>query len=89
MLSPIVLLIKPAFATTYLPNELQPKLDLPSRRRQGIKRTCATDRNSVLVEDRIGVDGRFKIRMVDDIEKLRPELNIEGFREFLDVVVLK
>jgi len=25
----------------------------------------------------------------DDIEKLRPELNIEGLREFLDVVVLK
>ena len=53
------------------------------------KLTRVTDRDSGCAEKRIRVVGCFKIRMVQDIEKLRSELNIESFRDFLDVIVLK
>jgi hypothetical protein len=53
-------------------------LDLPGRRRQAIKGTCTIDPAPIFIEKRVVVDGRFKIRMVQDIEKLRPELNVEA-----------
>src|SRR5712691_3127414 len=70
--------------TSRLPNNLQRKLNVPSRglRHRGIQ-TSATGQRSVLIEQR-GTTAvskgqrRLKVGVIQDVEKLRPELHAEA-----------
>jgi len=44
---------------------------------------------TIRVEDGVVVQRRSEIRMVEDVEYLNPKLCIEGFRDFVDGVVLE
>jgi hypothetical protein len=72
-----------------LPDELQPKLDLPRLCRRLVDRTRAIDHGSIRVKQGRVVDGRLKISPIQDIEELGEQLYVEILRYPLDVVVLK
>src|SRR6266849_1192569 len=75
-----------------LENHLQRKLNVPGVGCQGVQ-TSAVERRSVRVEQ-LGRaiakkgQGRQKVGVIQDVEKLRPELHAEALRNLLDGEVL-
>ena len=71
------------------PNQLQRKLDLPRRSLGWSNKPCAIYTASCRIEYVSVVQGRGKIRVIQNVEKLGPELCIEAIRDPFDVVVLE
>src|SRR5882762_5434591 len=72
-----------------LPDDLQPKLNLPRVGGCSINRTCTPYRCSVLIEKRAVCNGRLEVGAVEDVEELRPKLRVEVLRNSPDVGVLE
>ena len=74
-----------------LPIQLQSELNLPRRSRGRSNETCSPSWMAACVENvRIFGGSRLgKVRVVQDIKELRPELRVEVLRNPLDRVVLK
>src|ERR1700687_1772133 len=72
-----------------LPDELQPQLNLPTVGCRKIDLTRRRIKRSISVEDRVGIERRLEVGVVQDIEKLSPELDVESFRNSRDVIVFE
>src|ERR1019366_9423039 len=66
-----------------LPDQFQRKLDLPGRSRGCVYQTRRRNPSASGVEDSAVIDGRAEVGMVEQIEQLRPELQIELLRDFV------
>src|ERR1700674_3549988 len=64
-------------AVLELPDQFERKLDLTGRGLSGGKKSGALNALSFLIEDREVVGWRGKIRAVENIEDLRPELGVK------------
>jgi hypothetical protein len=71
------------------PNQLQRELNLPGRCLRGRNQPSVANRTSRGIKDIPIVEGRTEIRVVENIEKFRPELHIERVGDSLDAVVLE
>src|SRR5229473_790891 len=71
------------------PNQFHRKLDLPRWRLSRCNKPCVGHGVSRRIEYVSVVQGRGKIRMIHNVEKLGPELRVEAIRDALDVVVLE
>src|SRR5437868_417070 len=76
----------------FLPNYFQRELNVSGRRHRRLH-TSATTQSSVLIENlglsrAIKRQGRPEVGVIQEIEKLRPELHGEGFRNLLHRKVL-
>src|SRR2546423_7672596 len=85
----VVLLLYLAKLGLTSPNHFQCKLNLASRCLCGGDQSCARDGIAGLIEDGEVLGRRGKIRSVEEIEKLGPELNVRVFRKQPGVIVLE
>jgi len=77
------------WAFSHLPNQLKRKLNLPRRIRRGCQRSSRRVARQSTVEDlTVCIRGRSEIRVVENIEDLRPKLHVECLRNPLHGSVL-
>ena len=77
------------FSQISSPNNLDRKLDLPGGCRRQIDRASSADRGSGSVKNNIKVRRGAEIRAIENVEKLRPKLHVESFRNPLNRNVLE
>src|ERR1700694_650804 len=63
-------------------DQFQRELDFPVGGRRRIKRARATNRRSVLIEERTVGEGRVKVRMIEYIEKFCADLQVQVLLDF-------
>ena len=78
-----------ACALSVSPDGFQCKLNLPGRRLRGRNQPRVSDWTPCGIEDIAIIKGRGEIRVIQQVEKFRPELHIEGVGNSLDVVVFE
>src|SRR5258705_11560332 len=84
-----IYLILVGFSQISSPNNLERKLDLPGSSRRRSDRASSRNGVSVPIKNNIIIRGRAEIRVIENIEKLRPKLHVEGLRNPLDRIVLE
>src|SRR5467141_3782645 len=80
---------RPANGSSLLPNHFQCKLNVSGLCRQVVQKTVGYYRSACVKDPRaIEWFRRHKVGVIEDVEDLRPELNVESLRNAMDREVL-